>query len=1067
MKRSPLIYFLFFLSGASALIYEIVWTRMLTLVFGHTVYSVSITLSAFMAGIGFGAYMWGQYTDKTSRPLLVYAKIEIAIAVSCALLSPLIAKLGPVYAWLHLWFPGIPILLTLVKGILSFLLMFFPATLMGATLPIIGKYYVENDSQLSSRIGILYGANTLGAAVGCALTGFVLISAIGVLQTSWLAAGINLLVGIGALRVFQESEPEESSNWNIPWPSKPKFEWKDEDKLWLTISFVCGFLALAYEILWTRLLVFSMTSSAYSFSMMLTVFLLGIVIGSFLVIPALKVCPNPRTLIIILQASAGIYVVISMYGLESILSSPWNGYNLQEASTTFIKYFKDSASLMLPPTILMGMCFPLLIRAIVKDPLAVGGEVGRVYAFNTLGGIAGSAIGGFFLLPLLGSLKSLILIATLNLTCATWLFISGNYLTDSTRKGTGGILAFFSIGLFFAVPGNLIDGFFMRDSAGKRNPEKLLYFDEGVTDTVAVFEDNYGILDPEAKRLINNGISMSASNMIASRYMKLLAHLPLLLKENTKDTLVICFGTGQTVGAAGIYPGIERVDVVDLSQGAVDSGKIFSNENHDALNNPKIHITIQDGRNYLLTSQRKYDVVTAEPPPPRTAFTVNLYTKEYYESAKRVLKPGGIVAQWIPLHSQSEEEVYRHFKTFRESFPKALAWMPVPNEIILVGSEQPIPLNFNKIRDKIKTPEMKNNLAKIEIHNVYSLLSCLWMFEDQIDKLSKTHAPITDNRPSIEFYLNFSGAIKREQLEKIIFNRVPFEKMAERISNMKYEDIKKLKTYYQAMNYYQRGVAYDNSSLILESTKMVENNNLFRYHLQGEQSQITRLEEKVEKDPTDIETLLNLGHVHFQIGQYEESLKYLIQVKEKSPNETLADLYIAYNKMKLGQYDEARKLLKSVGKSAPQFLGNLFQDIALVELLAKLKRKPNDVGLTLAAAEFYNRRQDYDQSLKYSLKVLEQDRMNPKALRSIIISYRGRGEPNETMAYGLQLETIDPDDLQLKYVMAELFVKTLRCNKAEPYLRNILKKDDNYPNLAELMRQCEIPLKANTRFPLS
>ena len=243
--------------------------------------------------------------------------------------------------------------------------------------------------------------------------------------------------------------------------------------------------------------------------------------------------------------------------------------------------------------------------------------------------------------------------------------------------------------------------------------------------------------------------------------------------------------------------------------------------------------------------------------------------------------------------------------------------------------------------------------------------------------------------------------------------------------------------------------------------------NLFRYHLQGEQSLIARLKEKVEKDSTDIETLLNLGHVHFQIGQYEESLKYLNQVKEKSPNETLADLYIAYNKMKLGQYSKALALLKNVGKSAPQFLGNLFQDIALVELLTKLERKPDDTGLMLAAAEFYNRRQDYYESLKYSLKVLAQDQMNPKALRSIIISYRGRGEPNETMAYGVQLETIDPDDLQLKYVMAELFVKTLRCNKAEPYLRDIIKKNDNYPNLEKLMRQCKIPLKAAKKFPHS
>ena len=1029
---------------------------MLTLVFGHTVYSVSLTLSAFMAGLGFGAYLWGQSIDKSSRPLLIYAKIEIALAVLCIPISSLIEKLGPTYASISVLVENIFLPTELVKGFLAFTLMFFPAILMGATLPIISKYYVKHDSQLGSQVGLLYAFNTLGAAIGCALTGFILISALGVLQTTWFAAGINLLVGIGAIRVFQETETE--MDWSLPWPALPKWERNDEGKIWLAISFICGFTALAYEVLWTRLLVFSIASTIYSFSMMLIVFLLGIMIGSLLVIPALKICTKPRTLILIFQALVGIYIVCSLFSLDSILSAPWNSYNLQEPLNTFFKYFKNCASLMLPPTIFLGMCFPLLIRSVTHSPSGIGGGSGQIYASNTLGGIAGSLTGGFLLIPMLGSLKSLILVATFNLTCSIWLFASGNYLTTAVRKVVTTVFALFTAGLFFFVPENLMDKFFMRDSTGTRDAGKLLYFKEGITNTIAVFKDNYGPLDPDAKRLITNGVSMSASNLIASRYMKLLAHLPILLKDESKDILVICFGTGQTVGAAGVHPNISRVDAVDLSPEVIDSGKVFSEENYDALKNPKIHITLQDGRNYLLTTPRLYDVVTSEPPPPRTAFTVNLYTREYYELTKSVLKPGGLAAQWIPLHSQSEEEVYRHFRTFREAFPHAMAWMPVANEIILIGSERPIVPDFKKLRDKMETPEIKQALAEIDIHNPYSLLSSLWLLEEQLDMLAGDRPIISDNHPSVEFYLSFPTAIQGEQLEKIIFNRSPFDKTLKRIANIKYEDQNKLKTHYLAMGHYQRGVAYNNSSLLLESVRMVEDNNLYRYHLQGERSQIARLKEKVASEPSDIETLINLGHAHFQIGEYEESLKYLKEVKKKSPNETLADLYIAYNKIKLHKFHEAKRLLKAIGKNSPKLLGSLFQDIALTELLTKLESKPDDVGLLLAAAEFYNRRQNYGESLEFSLKVLETDRMNAKALRSIIISYRGRGEANEAMAYGVQLETVEPDDLQLKYIMAELFVKTLRCNKAEPYLRDIIREDDTYPNAEKLMRQCNLPL---------
>jgi len=411
MKRSPIVYFLFFCSGITALVYEIVWTRMLTLTFGHTVFSVSVVLSAFMAGLGFGSYLFGVAIDRLSTgdqggeapaSLAVYGWIEILIFASAALLSLMLANFSILYAWLHTWLPESAALQNTVKAVLAFGLIFIPTTLMGATLPIISKYYVTDNTKLGTQVGLLYAINTLGAAVGCLLTGFILISMAGVLETVLLAAGANLFIGISAIRIYQDSGGRDWK-FRLPPLSLPRLDFCGEDRLWMTISFIAGLSALSYEVLWTRLLVFSISSTVYSFSMMLAVFLLGIFLGSLLVAPLAAWRVNLRAALVFLQAGTGLYVIGSIYNMEKILSPPWNSYNLENPAAAFLRYFIDSASLMLVPTLLTGMCFPVLIKLISRGHEGVGRGTGQIYAANTLGAILGSLITGFFILPWLGS----------------------------------------------------------------------------------------------------------------------------------------------------------------------------------------------------------------------------------------------------------------------------------------------------------------------------------------------------------------------------------------------------------------------------------------------------------------------------------------------------------------------------------------------------------------------------------------------------------------------------------------------------------------------------------------
>ena len=1062
---SRLVYIYFFISGVTALVYEIIWTRQLTLVFGHTVYSVAIVLSAFMAGLGCGSYVWGNVIDRAvaerekTPPLLVYGRIEILIFATSAVLSLIFSEFHVVYAWMHRWLPESPVLYDVLKAALAFLLMFIPTTFMGATLPIISKYFVTDNSRLGTQIGTLYAINTLGAAVGCVLTGFLFIAAFGVLQTALIASCANLIIGIGCIRIVQEEHPGEKMRWRLPAIKWPAIMLSADQKLWMGIAFVCGFTALAYEVLWTRLLVFSIASTVYSFSLMLAVFLFGIAVGSLAVVPLMARVASLRTLLIALQAGIGVYVLFTLFSMESLLSAPWNSYNLTHPGKTFLHYVKDSALLMLLPALLFGMSFPVLIKLVAGGHEHIGRGTGQIYSANTLGAIFGSLAAGFLLLPLLGTGQSLVAVATLNLLMVPLLFATGGTSTPRVRKG-GAVAALAAVlALNVLLPGNLLDRFFMRDSAGQRDSGNLLFMEEGLTDTVAVFKDDYGNLDPNAKRLITNGISMSAANVTASRYMKLLAHVPILLSDHPADVLVICFGTGQTTGAAGIHPRVQKVDSVELSSSVLNAAPLFKAENHDAINNPKVKLILQDGRNFLLTTQKKYDVITGEPPPPRTAFTVNLYTQNYYEAARDRLKPGGIMTQWIPLHSQSAREVDMHFKTFLSVFPHAIAWMSVANEVLIIGSGQPIAIDFQKLEERLAEPAVAEALRDIYIPDAASLLGNIWFLEEEMQQLSEGQPVITDNRPRIEFYLDTGKVIGVSGQERLVFNRTPVAEVIRRISGMEYPDMKRFKQQYQAMDLYQRGVMYGNRGLLLEAIELAGNGELFRYHLQAGRNQIDRLLAQLKQSPGDLEILLNLGHAFYQIGEYARSVGYLEQALVLETKQGFARLYLGYNLMELEQWDEARQALETAVKNDPRQLRTVMQEIALIELTGKAKENPEDLSLLNALAQFYNVKNDYGKSLEYSNRVLASDPLNEEALKSALFSYRGRGEPHEVFGASIRYEMVKPDDIHYQYIMAEMHVKTLNCFKAIPYLEKILKADDTYPNAQKLMNRCQAGIR--------
>jgi len=988
LKRSNWIYFLFFFSGISSLIYQVVWTRMLTLVFGHTIYSVSVVLSAFMAGLGLGSYLWGRTIDKVGSPLLIYGKIELLIGLTAGFLSLLFSKFQPAYVWFYHWLPDFFFQTGLLKTALAFSLVLIPTILMGATLPIMAKYFVKEKSHTGQQVGYLYSINTFGAAAGCLLAGYFLVERLGVLQTALLAASINIFIGIFCMLVFKKYEPGTPIDLSIPKPELLSIQLGKTNLIWITTSFFCGFTSLAYEVVWTRILVFGIGSTVYSFSLMLANFLLGITVGGLLIVPVFKRNFDFRILLTLFQFGIGFYVIFSIYQSNWILSSFIRPLKLESPISEFWINMQNASALMSVPTILFGMSFPVLTHLVTRESEKIGSSLGIIYGINTFGGILGSLVAGYLLLPNFGSQQTLIFLAMLNFLTGVLLFATSSYFTVLVRKGAAITVFGLIILMLLGMPEDLLKGIFMRNSFGKADPEKLLYLDEGLTTTVAVFntdDDNFGI---KRKSLILNGVNMSANHIVSRKYMTLLSYIPLLLNENPKDVLVICFGTGLTSGVSGVYPGIDSVDAVDISPGVFSAGHLFSDTNYDAVTNPKINKVVQDGRNYLLTTSKTYDVITAEPPPPTNAGAVNLYTKEYYELTKKALKPGGIVSQWIPLHSQTEAHIYEHFQTFLDSFPYVIGWYPVKQELILIGSNDPINIDFREIEKRLKHPLVNEVMKKISFESPFTLLGSIWFLKNELKTMASKHRMITDNNPSLEFFLNSPDAISRESIYKFIKNRASFDAVFKKVKNLSSVDKKMFKSFWDqrinadyAIDFFEIGVKYINKK-----------------NLRGA---IEKFKEAVELNPRFFVAHYFLGASFKKIGDLKKSETHLRNAIRLKP-----DYAAAYNELgnnlvvqgdledALVQYTNAIKI-KSDYFTAYINLGIYWDnrgefDKALSQFKKAIKIQPKNAhGFFTLANSFYNNKKldkavnNYRVALKLNPELIQARKNLEIALRRI------------------------------------------------------------------------------------
>jgi spermidine synthase len=758
---------LFVASGAAGLVLETVLLRQLAWLFGNSAAATSLVLAAFMGGLAAGSALFGPLADRIARPLRLYAVLEWGVGLSGAALVWLLGSGRD-------WFLGPLRLLDagptqrVVELVLAFGLVMVPTVLMGGTLPAVSRFVVRDAQRLAGALGLLYGLNTLGAAAGVFAAGFYMIEWLGVSQTAYAAAAANVIVGCFALLLDRAAAalPSDARREEPPGESGQRPDPGDRRRpavrpACLAAAAIGGAVVLGYEVVWTRLLSLPMRSFSYSFSLMLSLFLLGLVLGA-LTLPVLeRRVRDPVAALGWIQLAMGVWVAASLLWLPNMLvpgsASSFGGFLLRSALR--------AAPVVLPPTILSGMALPLAVRGYSAGLRRVGRDVGRVYALNTAGAIVGALAAGLLLLPSVGAPGSLALLAAINVVAG--LVVFGALRRPMWRMAVAALLAAGCALTATATPEHFVRAF-LRASGGGEKIGELLLFHEGATDTIAIVRKQYGFHDPEAKSLITNGVAMAATVKPVWRYMAAEGHLPVLFAAHPRSALHVGVGTGITLGAVASHPRVESITAAELSDGVIRGLELFEQENGAAYRDLRVRLVQEDGRHHLELTDARFDVITLEPPPPIVAGSVHLYSLDFYRLCRRRLQPGGIVAQWLPLHAQSLASARMIARTFLDAYPHVQLWLPSVRDAVLIGSAEPLEMRLDRVMEAFANPTTRANLEPAYLETPQALLATFLWNRRGVERWSDGAPIITDERPLMEFFRHQGGNMSDRDIATLL-----------------------------------------------------------------------------------------------------------------------------------------------------------------------------------------------------------------------------------------------------------------------------------------------------------
>ncbi len=782
--------------------YEVVWSRELKLILGSSMEAITLILIIFMGGLALGSYFFGRLADRIANPLKVFIILECGIGLYGVISGFLFSPLNTFYLFLIRNSLN-PALLFMGRFGASILILIIPTILMGGTLPVIAKVWVKATAKIGAGVSFLYGINTLGAVAGAYAAGFVLLPMFGMRNSLAIAGVNNLIVAWMMLLLLVAAKltpPKQSAKGKenryqakIPAP-EPEPENKKRAPYGIIIVGigVTGFAAMALEVAWTRIIILTLGSSVYGFSSILICYLTGIALGSLFVSRYFARIKFPLYLFGVLQISIFLMVILTtpILGNLPLVFLKLVGTSYQNFTYKVSINFLITLMIMFGPTFLMGIVFPLAIRILTPKVGSLGLRIGQVYGINTLGTLLGAGLAGFLFIPWFGTRNTIFMAGLLNL------ILGITVLFRMQHKKRRRALVLIPLGIVLMAGMSdwshklmILGPFNYADRLERRIRQKslgdylnklnIVYFREGLDATVAITEDSGG-----ARYLRINGKVDASTDSADMNTQVMLGHLPLFLKPDAKEVLVIGMGSGVTSGAALKHP-IESLECIEISKAVLEgSRRWFSEFNGNIFEDRRFRTVSMDARHYLNITPKQYDVIISEPSNPWITGVSNLFTRESFQQIKNQLVPGGIACQWIHYYSMDSDDLKMIMRTFADVFPYSSAWSFIAGDMMLIGSTQPYAIDYDRLQTTLANDRINRSLARVKMNSGIKLIAGFVMDKEQIHQFSRNAAINTDDRPLLEFSAP-KALLKRTSLSNILKISHKFPIAYPPVSNLK------------------------------------------------------------------------------------------------------------------------------------------------------------------------------------------------------------------------------------------------------------------------------------------
>jgi predicted membrane-bound spermidine synthase len=732
----------FFLSGAAALLFETLWFRLAGLVFGNSVWAASVVLASFMGGLALGNTAAARYGPRLRRPLRVYALLELLIGATGLALVLLLPSMTAVMLPALRPFTGRPAVLNAVRLSLSFALLLVPSTAMGATLPLLVKALSAAEPNFGRILGRLYGWNTLGAAAGAVAGEFALITVLGLRLTGVVAAALDVVAAVVASSLSRRASPAPAETGSTaPAPLGGRAA-----RL-MAAAFLSGAILLALEVVWLRFLLLFLSGTSPAFAAMLSVVLLGIGAGGLAASLWTGRDAAAHRWLPALALLAGVALISTYVTFDRVLALQPEDYSQTPRAT-----FLESCWLMLAVCFVSGILFTLIGRALRDEVQGATRAAGLLTLANTTGAMLGGPLAGFVLLPGIGMERSLFVLAAAYGLVALLTSGAGSraaglpraerYVTWAAAAAFATFVALFPFGLMTRRYLALVVQRFAADGS------RAVALKEGLTETVLVLrKDTLG--EPLSYRLVTNGFSMSGTGMISDRYMKLFVYWPVAVHPRLERALLISYGAGTTARALAGTAGLRSVDVVDISREILGMARvIFAPPRRSPLLDPRFRVHVEDGRYFLASTRDRFDLITAEPPPPGHAGVVNLYSREYFQLVHDRLAEGGIATHWLPVFLMPPESSRSVIRAFCDVFEDCSLWSGAGLNWMLVGSRGGLaPVSEDAFSRQWRDPSLAAALREEALESPEVVGTTFMGDAPFLRELTRSSAPVIDDRP--------------------------------------------------------------------------------------------------------------------------------------------------------------------------------------------------------------------------------------------------------------------------------------------------------------------------------